>query len=160
MIVDAHLELADAWSHTTMSGTTEYVATNVIDLGPLGGSPTANTTRDIAAGRGLSLEILTQVGVTSDGSATLQFKLKSDVASTLDSAAVTHHDTGALAKTVFATAGTKLSIPLPRGSYKRYLGVTCTVGAAALTAGAFQVKIVPTEGVQDNIAYAGASPIS
>ena len=128
MFIDTQNEFSDAQAVTSTA-----ISTNVIDI------LTADTTLDIGQGEQLYLVVQTAVTATDTSSdATLTISLESDSAAALNSSPTVHFSTGALAFAAFATAGTRLvTIALPHGSYKRYLGVRYTVASGPLTAGAF-----------------------
>lgn len=137
MYVDTQTELSDAQAVTSTA-----ISTNVIDLfAALGGGTalTAESTIDIGQGEDIYLVVQTQTAATDTGSdATLTVTLESDSAASLASSPVVHFSSGALAFGTFSPAGTRLvTLCLPAGSYKRYLGVRYTVVSGPLTAGAF-----------------------
>lgn len=150
MIMDKMLEFADAQAVTATA------ISDVVDLGTV----TDNATRDIGTGEEIYLIVTTNTSATDSGSdATLAVTLESAEDSGLTSNAVVHFSTGALAFAAFATAGTVLvAVRLPRGSYKRYLGVRFTVASGPLTAGAFDAFLVKDQ--QAYRAYADRQPIA
>ena len=82
----------------------------------------------------LVIGITTEVDSAGDG-ATIDFSLMSHSTATVSSG-VTHLTTGAVAEANM-TAGTIVAcIPLPQGTYGKYLGVVATVAGEAVTAGA------------------------
>lgn len=129
MYLDAFAEFADSQAVTASA------ISNVMDLGPLGGS---QLIRDIGLGEPIWLIVLTNVTCTDSGSdATLTVSLESDDNVGLTSATV-HATTVAIAFATFATAGSTVwAIRIPPGAYERYLGVRFTVASGPLTAGAF-----------------------
>ena len=116
---------------------TTVLSTNVIDLGPLGGSPTANTIRDIGAGKTLYLHILvTTVLDSAAEGATLVATLESDSVATIDSSATTHWTSGTIAEATLAAGyWVAKGVPIPSGAYEQYLAVRYTVAVEAFTSG-------------------------
>lgn len=153
MMLDSHAEFSDAQAVTSTA-----ISTNVIDLYPM--ADQADATRDLGVGEGVYLIVSTNTTATDSGSdATLTISLESDTAVGLDSAAVVHYTTGALAFAAYATAGTSLvAVRLPSGRYKRYLGLRYTVASGPLTAGKFDAFL--THDAQLYRAYADKQPIS
>lgn len=151
MILDYYNEFSDAQAVTSTA-----ISTNVIDLGPT----TDNATRDLGTGEPIYLVVQTNTACTDSGSdATLTVSLETDTAAGLNSAAVVHYTTGALAFAAFSPAGTVLAfVRLPAGDYKRYLGVRYTVGSGPLTAGAFDAFL--THAVQKWEPYARRGDIA
>lgn len=132
--------------------TADAISENVIDLlvasgavnsGETGG-PTANTIRDIAAGKILYLHVL--VTTTFDSSAdstSLITTLESDSAVGLDASATVHW-TGDDIEEATLVAGYWIvkGMALPSGAYERYLGLRFNVGAEEnFTAGAVRAWI-------------------
>jgi hypothetical protein len=107
--------------------TATAISENVIDLGPLGGL-TANTIRDIGAGKPLYLHIgiLEQV-TTATGDTSTVFTLESSAATGL-SASNVHWTSPALAKATMAPGYyVAKGVALPSGDYLRYLGLRATI---------------------------------
>jgi hypothetical protein len=129
MIIDSYNEFSDAQAETTVAA---HASTNVIDLGAAGDAEV----------RRLRLHILTQTAVTSDGAATVQFKLETDDNASFSSA-TTLWDSGAIGKATlvqgYRPTG-QAGLPLPSGC-ERYLRVTYTIATAALTAGKFDAYL-------------------
>lgn len=121
-------------------------STNVIDLLPQGIlGATANTIRDIGAGKMLYLHILVTTTLDSAGeAATLDVTLVSDDNTGLSSA-TTHITIPQIAEAALA-AGTWIAkgIPLPSGAYQRYLGLIYTVGTEDFTSGAVSAWLSDT----------------
>lgn len=152
MILDAQLEFAVGQLPGAV-GTN--LGTNVLDTGPLGGLPTANTGRNFGEGQRLWLDILvktTLVGAT----ATLNIQLVTDSNANLTTSPVVLYQTGVVAIASWA-AGTRFLISLPSATYKQYLGVKYVVATADITAGAVDVRIELNP--QQNTKYAGAYSI-
>lgn len=154
MIIDNELLFADGtWAPTALG---DNISTNVWDSGPLSGTPTANAGRDLGIGEPLWLVITVKTAVASAGAATVDFRLRTDSASSLISAPVDLASTGAIAKATLV-AGYQMRLRFPsiaNQAYKRYLGCNANIGTAVLTAGAFHVAV--TKDVQSNARYAGA----
>ena len=137
MILDELLEFADAVSVAAVAST--FVVGDVIDLGA--------QSRDIGNGEPLFLVIETDTEVITGGVAgTIQFDLVSDALATLGGGVLanctTHFSTGLLVTDDAAANDNRLNaggviavVALPPGTYERYLGVLCTVGATTTTAG-------------------------
>lgn len=150
MIIDKELQFADGTWAPTATG--DNISPNVLDTGPLGGSPTANTGRDLGRGENLYLCITVKTTVTSGGSATVDFRLRTAAAAALTASPVDLVGTGALAISTLV-AGKQIYIRLPIGAYQRYVGVNANIGTAVLTAGAFEAEIVKDD--QGKNIYAG-----
>ncbi len=125
--------------------TADAISTNVIDLLPVSGAigagatggPSANTVRDIGSGEPLYLHILVTAALTdADGSPTLTVTLESDSAVGLDSSATTHWTVSTIAEaTLVAGYWIAKGIPIPPGSYERYLGIRYTTNSADFDGG-------------------------
>jgi hypothetical protein len=147
MILDERLELSDAGTLATATGTALHG--DVIDFGG----------DQIGDGEPMYLVIQVTTAVTSAGAATVKFELASDAAAAIatDGSATVHAATEAIGKASLVAGYTRV-IPLPPAagnSYERYVGVLTTVGTAALTAGA--VNAFLTKDVARWQAYADAS---
>lgn len=135
--------------------TATALSTNVIDLGPLSGSPSANTIRDIGAGEVVWLVITVGTVLDSAGeAATLTVTLESDSVATIDSSATTHWTSGSIAEATLA-AGYEIAIRIPPGAYERYLAVRYTVGTEDFTSGTISAALV--RDVRAYRAYRGGS---
>ena len=138
MIIDSRLEFADAADLSQSAGT--YLSTNVVDT---------SVARDMGNGQPLYLIIQIDETVTSGGSATVQFRLRSDNAAAIHATTSTGHiDTGAIGKADLV-AGYTLVLPLPpegSNAYERFIGVQAIVAAATTTAGTYSafLTIDPT----------------
>lgn len=134
MWIDKELQLSDAQAVTSTA-----LSTNVIDTTYAGTVPYA----DYGIGVPLYLVVVVETVATDSGSdATLTVTFESDVVETMDSAAVVHFSTGALAFAAFAPDKTTLiCTPLPMAAYKRYLALRYTVASGPLTAGKFDAFI-------------------
>lgn len=125
--------------------TSDAISANVIDLLPSGGSinagdtggPVANTTVNLGGGKPLYLYIHVDTDLTdADGTPTLTVTLESDVAAALNSAAVVHWTAATIAKaTLIGGYWIAKGVPLPPGSYKRYLGIRYTTNDADFDGG-------------------------
>lgn len=131
MLLDAYNQFSNAQALTATA-----VSANIIDLGPLGGSPTANLIRDIGAGEELHLSILVTTVLDSAGeAATLTVTLESDDNTGLSSA-TTHWTSGSIAEATLAAGyWVAQGIIIPPGAYQRYLGLRYTVGTENFTSG-------------------------
>lgn len=152
MLIDSQSIFSEAQAVTSTA-----ISTNVIDLNP---NASSNTTKDISIQDEIYLVVSTNTTCTDTGSdATLAVTLESDTAAGLSSSPTVHYTTGTLAFAAYATAGTTLvAVQLPRGTYKRYLGVRYTVASGPLTAGAFDAYL--TNEPPKNIAYASGFAVS
>lgn len=127
MILDDRLEFADAAAIALNIGNAIAPNTDVVDLGA------TPTIRDL--GNGEQLYLVLQVDTAFVGAtATIQFQLASDSTANLATSRTNHIDTGAIAVATWV-AGYTMIIPLPLGSYERYLGLWMTVATANVTAG-------------------------
>lgn len=119
MIIDRQNQFSDAQAVTV-----DAISARVLDLGPLGGS-TANTIRDIGAGKTLYLHILvTTTLLASGGAATLTTSLESDSTADLATSATVHWTSDAIAKaSLVAGYWIAKGIAIPAGAYERYLGL-------------------------------------
>ena len=134
MILDDRLEFADALALNTGAAGT-YNLGDVIDTqGTTIGS--ANLTRDLGADSPLFLVVRVSTAATSGGAATLQIRLVSDDTATPSTTTATVHYTSAAVPVASLVAGYPVAVvPLPSGSYERYLGIQQITGTAAFTAG-------------------------
>lgn len=127
MIMDKSAEFADAVALSTAG--TGSVA--------LGSAMNLRTARDIGNGQPVYLVITVDTAVTSGGSATVEFEIRSDSTSTIDTSAGTlHGSTGAIPVASLTQGATfVMSLPIEGVEYEQYLGIIAVVGTAALTAG-------------------------
>ena len=127
MIFDERTEFCDATALNT-GAAGSYLIGDVIDLTAIGA--------DIGSGFPAFLVISVDTAVTSGGAATVQFSLCSDAqaAIAVDGSQSVHMQSAAIGKATLV-AGYQIVLPIPPGSYERYLGVVQTTGTAALTAG-------------------------
>lgn len=154
MIIDKNLQFADGTWAPTATG--DNISPNVVDMGPLGGSPSANTGRDLGEGEEMLLVITVKTAVTSAGAATVDFQLVTDSSAGMGSKSELI-GTGAIAKATLV-AGYQIKLKPPIGGYKQYLAVNASIGTAVLTAGAFEVELVKDK--SNNTNYAGGYSIS
>jgi len=128
MILDSLLEFADAADGSQSAGT--FLATNQIDM---------QEARDIGNGQPMYLVIQADEAFASSGSATVQFRLRSDSSAAIHATTSTSHlDTGAEAFTVWTAGHTKvLALPLEGNAYERFLGLQLIIGAATTTGGTY-----------------------
>jgi hypothetical protein len=117
--------------------TADAISTNVIDLGPLGGLPSANLIRDIGAGEPLYLHILVKTALTDvDGTPTLTVTLESDSTANLATSATVHWTATAITEApLVAGYWIAKGVPLPSGAYERYLGIRYTTNTADFDGG-------------------------
>ena len=145
MILDTQAEFSDAQAVTATA-----ISSNVLDLfsvGAGGGSSISPNARiDVGDSDFLYLVVQTVTAATDTGSdATLTVTLESADDAGLTTNAIVHFSTGALAFATFSPQGTQLiKMRLPKGLYRRYLGVRYTVASGPLTAGAFDAFLTPT----------------
>lgn len=154
MIIDKELQFADGTWAPTATG--DNISPNVLDTSPLGGIPTANGGRNIGEGESMYLVITVKTAVTSAGSATVDFRLRTDSAANGTTAPVDLMSSGAIAKASLIP-GYQIRLKLPSASYKKYIMVNANIGTAVLTAGAFEAEIV--KDLSSNTKYAGGFSI-
>lgn len=149
MIGDLELVLSNAQAITATAA-----STNVIDLGPLGGSPSVNTLRDIGAGEpGLWLVLTITTAFTDAGSdSTVTPALQTDTDEAFGSA-VTLRTLSAFA--ALTAAGTQHIYRLEPAAYERYIRLNYTVANGDLSTGAITAEIV--RDVRAYRAYRGGS---
>jgi hypothetical protein len=131
MIIDRQNQFS-----TDQAITADAISENVIDLGPLGGA-TANTIRDIGAGKTLYLHILVKTALTdADGTPTLTITLESDDVADLSTSPTVHHTITAVTEAAMV-AGYWIAkgIAIPAGAYQRYLGLRYTTNSADFDGG-------------------------
>lgn len=129
MILDERNEFAGPASLST-AGTGRALVGDVID--------TELVTSDLGAGEVPYLVISVSTAATSGGAATVVFEFVSDAqAAIATNGTATQHYASPSFAVAALTAGTRVAcVPLPSGSYERYLGILQNVSTAALTAGA------------------------
>ena len=135
MILDKRVEFADDVAITTTGANATKNIGNQIDLSVSGLN--IGTVDDIF--------VVIEVGtaITSTGAATVDFRLVSGDAAAISTtgAARVHYTTGALAKTTLVK-GYQVAFPLPRGDYKRYLGVQTVSGTQLVKTGKINAYLV------------------
>ena len=143
MLFDSLLNLSDPQSITA-----DAISEHVIDLGPLGSDnlgagASANTIRDIGAGRPLYLHIVVSTTLlASGGAASLIVSLESDSVVGLDNSATVHWTGESIAKaTLVAGYWYAKGVPLPPGNYERYLGLRYNAITNDFTSGAVKAWI-------------------
>lgn len=145
MLMDKQLEFSDSQAFTATS-----VSTNVVDTLPMSGNP--NLVQNLGGSPGAFL--IFQVDTAFAGTAgTVTITLESDSTANLATSPTTHYSSGVIGQAALV-AGYQLVIPLPIGSYERYLGLRYTVGGT-ITAGAVSAFI--SLDVQNWRPYATAS---
>lgn len=137
MYLDERTEFADATAMNTGAAGT-YNVGDVIDTRALSGATTIdpNVTKD-HEGSEQYLVIQIDTTATSGGAATAQFQLVSDSTTTIstDGTQTIHYTGPAIAVATLVAGYRYCAIPLPSGSYERYIGVQQVTGVAAFTAG-------------------------
>lgn len=132
MIIDERNEFADAAACTGTAGATIVVG-DVIDLGLDG--------RQIGVGEEMDLIAKITTGIVAAGAGTIAFHL-----TTADDAALTTNPVNLMSTAALVTqastpaagvvAGTSLfNGPIPRTSYKRYLGIRAVIASNNVSAG-------------------------
>ena len=124
MLLDSLNQFASAQAITA-----DAISENVIDLGPLGGA-TANTIRDIGAGKTLYLHIVvsTTLDSAADGTSLIT-SLESSAVVGLTSATVHYTGPDIEEATLVAGAWIAEGIAIPAGAYLQYLGLRFNVGS-------------------------------
>lgn len=146
MYLDSRTEIADALAMNTGAAGT-YNIGNVIDTRSFGSGGSTytdpNVTKDFE-GSELYLMIQIDTTATSGGSATAQFQLVSDSTSTIstDGTQSIHYIGPAVAVASLTAGYLYCCVPLPRGSYERYVGVQQVTAVAAFTAGKINAFLV------------------
>jgi hypothetical protein len=125
--------------------TVDAISANVLDLLTSGGAlnagatggPSANTVRDIGAGKQLYLHALVTTAFTTGDAATLTVTLESDSTANLATSATVHdtYITTVAAATLVAGYWIAKGVPIPAGDYERYLGLRYTTTTGDMTAG-------------------------
>lgn len=128
MILDKLNEFADATALST-TGTATLNIGNQIDL--------SVASMDLGAINDIYCVVEVDTAITSTGSATVDFRLVSGDAAAISTTggATVHITTGAIAKATLAAKYKVFAISLPRGTYKRYLGIQTVIGTSKLSAG-------------------------
>ena len=145
MFLDSQIEFSDAQAVTVTA-----ISSNVYDLfsvkagAAAAADITSNTRLDIGTDD-LFLVVSVPTAITDTSSdATLAVTLESADDAALTTNAIVHYSTGTLAFATYATAGTTIcAIRVPRGLYRRYLGVRYTIASGPFTAGAIDAFMTP-----------------
>ena len=148
MLLDERNEFADALDVSASAGTN--LIGDVIDLG---------VARDIGHGQPLYLVIQVTLAFASGGSATVDFRLRSDgVAAIHDTTSTPHLSTGPLTIAQLAL-GKQHVIPLPPEgvAYEQFLGVQAVTAAATTTAGSVNAFLTTEPSVKPTTSYADAA---
>jgi hypothetical protein len=150
MILDDQNTLSDLQAVTATA-----ISANVIDLGPLGGIPTANLTRDIGTGNDLYFYCVVTTTFTAGGAATLTLTIESD--DNVGLASPTVHFTSAVHAVASLVAGFEIAkVELPPALYQRYLGARYTIATGPMTAGNLSAYIAT--GIEQLRYYRDARP--
>ncbi|WP_250533977.1 Bbp16 family capsid cement protein [Caballeronia sp. AZ10_KS36] len=131
MILDQQNLFSDAQAITGSAN-----SSNVIDTLPV---TTPNTKSGIGDGQDISL--FAQVGAAFAGGTSLQIQLVSADDAALTTNATVHYDTGALALAGLTARARLVSVDLPFGKYRRYVGLKYTV-VGTMTAGTITAGLV------------------
>ena len=134
--------------------TATAASADTIDLGPLGGTPTANLIRNIGVGEEIYLVI--RVGQAFNTLTSLTVDVQTDDNTAFSSAAVVA-TTGAIPLAQL-TANTVVRVfALPPANYERYIRLNYTVTGTNPTTGTIDAFL--THDVQQWRAYADSQPI-
>ncbi len=133
MILDERTEFCDATALNTGAAGT-YLIGDVIDTQLAGTSLQPN---DLGADNPIYLVVQMDVAATSGGSATLTIQLASDAGASIatNGTATVHAQSAAIPVASLVAGYRVLVVPLPSGTYERYLGILQVTGTAAFTAG-------------------------
>jgi len=147
MLIDERTEFADATALST-AGTGIANVGDIVDLGA--------ASSDLGHGTPIYLviNVSTAVDSSADG-ASVSFILCSDATSTIavDGSATDHIVSATIAEATLA-AGYTMAIPLPNGTYERYLALQQNVTGEAVTAGAINAFL--TDNPPKHVAYPDA----
>lgn len=138
MLFSSQEEFCDATAAALVSSSDDLILGNVIDL--------QSTTNYPGAQGKLRLVVKVNTAFTSDGSATVNFKLCSDSTANLATSKTTHLQSGAIAVASLTAGATIMDVCLPDESFERYLGMWHTVAAATLTAGKVDAFLTSASG--------------
>ena len=128
MILDDFNIMSDDQEETTVD---THVSDQTIDL---------SAAKRGGRGNPVRIRVRVRDAVTSDGAATVQFKIETCAESTFSSATELY-DSGAIGKATLV-AGYMVFDGYVPGTVLRYLRVTYTIADAALTAGSFDAAIM------------------
>lgn len=130
MLLDAQNEFSNSQAVTATA-----ISTNVIDT--LAGNSFTNVVQNLGGFAGSAwLVVQVDTTFTAGGAATLTISLESDSTANLATSPTVHFSTAPIALASLTVGAQLLIIPLPFGSYERYLGVRYTVATGPMTAGA------------------------
>lgn len=151
MIVDTFAEFGDNKALNT-GAAGSYLIGNVIDTMPNAGGVGGNITSNMGGKGPLYLVIQVTTTCTSAGAATGQFSLCSDAqaAIAVDGTQTTHYTGPAIAVATLVAGYRYCVVPLPAGTYERYLGIVQTTGTAAFTAGKVDMFLTETPNMYTN----------
>lgn len=112
------------------------VASGALNAGATGG-PSANTIRDIGAGKQLYLHVLVTTAFTTGDAGTLTVTLESDSTANLATSATVHMTAASAVAAATMVAGYWLAkgLAIPSGAYERYLGLRYTTNTGDFTGG-------------------------
>ncbi len=148
MILDERTEFADNADISTTTGTA--LIGDVIDL---------TVARDVGQGQVVYLVITVSTAFTSGGSATVDFRVRSDgVAAIHATTSTAHVSTGPIAIASLAL-GTRLVLALPAEglAYERYLGVQAVTATATTTAGSVNIFLTTEPTTTPTTSYPDAA---
>jgi len=134
MIMDQQSLFSDAQAVTVTAN-----SNNVIDTLPSGGPNTKS-----GLGDGQDIALFAQVGTAfaAAGAATMQIALVSADSADLATNPIVHYQTPALALADLAAKARPVQVDLPRGKYRRYVGLQYTVATGPMTAGTITAGLV------------------
>ena len=141
MWIDKQLSLSDAQAITV-----DAPSTNVIDT---------TVARDIGNGA-VPLYLVLQVTTAFAAAGTITISLRSAATTDLTSSPTTHWSSGDQTKTTFLPAGKQIIVPLPPGTYLRYVGLYYDVTISE-TAGVVDAFL--TTDAQNYRAYASGTRV-
>jgi hypothetical protein len=164
MFIDTKELLSDAQVLTATA-----ISTYVYDQLPSGGAinsgdtggPTANTTVNLGAGKTIYLYIWVHTVLDSSGEgATLTATVESS-ADTSNGTPTVHWTSGSIAEATLATGyWVAKGVPLPPGTYKRYICINYTVGTENFTTGKVSAWLSDTPFSEDQYRSGSTSGIN
>jgi hypothetical protein len=137
-MLDKQLEFSDSQAVTATA-----LSTNVVDTLP---GIRAGLTANLGGIEAAFLVVEVDTTFTAAGAATLNVSLESDSTANLATSPTVHFQSGPLALAALTARGKVAVIPLPSGSYERYLGLRYTVATGPMTAGAVSAYITRDPG--------------
>lgn len=139
-----HVDASDEfWDSTAVTST---AISNVIPL------TSGNTTRNIAVGEPVYIEIWVDTAAAAVGSATVTFSLESDSTADLATSPTVHWTSAAIGKATLVAGYNVYTAAIPSGSYQAFLGLRATVATGPLTAGAFSAFLTHSPSSYTNYA--------